>query len=156
MRIRRIITGHDADGKAGIVIDEMSSDLVHVRPGATFCNVWSATLPADNDDPSDGAKQIVGTAMRGRSVFRVIEYGPGVAPRNHRTDSIDYGVVMSGEIVMHVDDQAVSLRAGDVFVQRGTIHNWVNPGDAPCVIAFVLIDANPVTLADGRPLPATG
>ena len=65
-------------------------------------------------------------------------------PRNHRTNSIDFAVVMSGEIDMELDDEVVRLKAGDVMVQRGTIHDWVNNGDKPCVIAFVLIDAAPV------------
>jgi quercetin dioxygenase-like cupin family protein len=82
-------------------------------------------------------------------VFRVIEYAPGVTPRNHRTDSIDYAVVLSGEIDMELDDQLVHLGAGDVLVQRGTIHNWVNRSNAPCVIAFVLIDAKPILPAHG-------
>lgn len=155
MQIRRIVTGHKPNGEATILIDEASNDMVSFRPGATVCNIWSAALPADNDDSTDGAKQIVGTAMKGRSVFRVIEYAPGVAPRNHRTDSIDYAMVLAGEITMEIDHEAVVLRAGDVLVQRGTIHNWVNRGDAPCVIAFVLIDAAPVTIA-GDAMTAVG
>jgi quercetin dioxygenase-like cupin family protein len=149
MQIRRVVTGHKPNGDATILIDEPSNDVVSFRPGATVCNIWSAAFPADNADPNDGAKQIVGTAMKGRSVFRVIEYAPGVAPRNHRTDSIDYAIVLSGEITMEIDYEAVVLRTGDVLVQRGTIHNWVNRGDVPCVIAFVLIDAEPVTIAGG-------
>jgi quercetin dioxygenase-like cupin family protein len=78
-----------------------------------------------------------------------------VAPRNHRTDSIDYAVVLSGEIDMELTDSVVHLKAGDVLVQRGTIHNWVNRGTQPCVIAFVLIDAKPVE-ADGKVLNAVG
>ena len=150
MKIRRVVTGHKEDGEATVLIDELSQDVVSFRPGATVCNVWSAPLPADNSDPADGAKQIIGTAMSGRSVFRVIEYAPGVAPRNHRTASIDYAVVLSGEITMEIDHEMVSLRAGDVLVQRGTIHNWVNSGSAPCIVAFVLIDASPVSVAGGE------
>jgi quercetin dioxygenase-like cupin family protein len=75
-------------------------------------------------------------------VFRVLELEPGAAPRNHRTDSIDYAVVISGEIDMEMDDTVVHLKAGDVLVQRGTIHNWVNNGTEPCVIAFVLISSD--------------
>ena len=93
--------------------------------------------------------------MKNGTVFRVIEFAPGVAPRNHRTDSIDYAVVMSGEIDMELDDSVVHLKAGDVLVQRGTIHNWVNRGSAPCVMAFVLIDAKPVEI-DGNVLRAEG
>jgi quercetin dioxygenase-like cupin family protein len=88
-------------------------------------------------------------------VFRVVSFGPGVAPRNHRTDSIDYAVVMSGEIDMELDGTSVHLKAGDVLVQRGTIHNWVNKGTVPCVIAFALIDAKPVS-AGGKKLDAQG
>jgi quercetin dioxygenase-like cupin family protein len=78
-----------------------------------------------------------------------------VAPRNHRTDSIDYIVVMSGEIDMELDDSTVHLKAGDVMVQRGTIHNWVNRGTQPCVLAVVLVDAKSVE-AGGKVLNAVG
>jgi len=80
---------------------------------------------------------------------------PGVSPRNHRTDSIDYAVVMSGEVDMILDDTTVHLNAGDVLVQRGTIHNWINRGTEPCVIAFVLIAAKPV-MVGGKVLQAQG
>jgi len=74
-----------------------------------------------------------------------VRYQPGVAPRNHRTDSIDYAVVIAGAIEMELDDGVVvNLKAGDVLVQRGTIHNWVNRGTEDCVVAFVLISARPV------------
>jgi quercetin dioxygenase-like cupin family protein len=72
----------------------------------------------------------------------VVEYEPGVTPRPHRTDSIDYAVVMSGEIDMEMDDTVVHLKTGDVLVQRGTKHNWVNRGTVSCVIAFVLISSD--------------
>jgi len=87
-------------------------------------------------------------------VFRVVSFGPGVSPRNHRTDSVDYAVVMSGEIDMEMDGTTVHLHAGDVLVQRGTIHNWINRGTVPCRIAFVLISAKPV-VRGGSVLGAT-
>ncbi len=87
--------------------------------------------------------------------FGLCAIEPGVAPRNHRTESLDYAVVISGEIDMELDDSVVHLKAGDVLVQRGTIHNWVNRGTEPCVIAFVLIAAEPVRRA-GLLLPAKG
>ena len=95
------------------------------------------------------------TAISNGSVFRVVSFGPGVSPRNHRTDSIDYAVVMSGEIDMDLDGEVVHLKAGDVLVQRGTIHNWINKGTVPCVIAFTLVSAKPVTV-DGKTLNAQG
>lgn len=144
MQVRRVVTGHKTDGKATVLIDEISQDVVNPRKGCTFFNIWSTKLSADNNDDRDGAKEIVGTAMKDKAVFRVIEYAPGVAPRNHRTNSIDFAVVLSGEIDMTLDDEIVHLKAGDVLVQRGTVHDWINHGDKPCVIAFVLIDAAPV------------
>jgi len=156
MNVRRVVTSHDADGKAVVAIDEVSRDVVSFRKGATIANIWStAGFPVDNMGEKDTAKEITATTRAGGTVFRVIEYAPGVTPRNHRTDSIDYAVVLSGEIDMELDDQLVTLRAGDVLVQRGTIHNWVNRYDKPCVIAFVLIDARPVE-HDGKPLAAHG
>jgi quercetin dioxygenase-like cupin family protein len=155
-KVRRVVTSHDANGKAVVAIDEVSRDVVSFRPGATITNVWStAGFPVDNNRLADTAKEITGTTRDGGTVFRVIEYAPGVAPRNHRTDSIDYAVVLSGEIDMELDDQVVTLHAGDVLVQRGTIHNWVNRSTAPCVIAFVLIDAKPVEHG-GKVLQAHG
>ena len=106
--------------------------------------IWTTDgLPVDfAEDGEDKAAREIGTTIPGGSVFRVVEYGPGVTPRNHRTDSIDYAVVISGEIDMEMDGANVHLRAGDVLVQRGTIHNWVNNGTETCVIAFVLISAH--------------
>ena len=152
MKISRVVTSHDDKGKAVVAIDEVSRDVVSFRPGATVANIWStAGFPVDNNGLRDTAKEITATTRAGGTVFRVIEFAPGVAPRNHRTDSIDYAVVLAGEIDMTLDDQVVTLRAGDVLVQRGTIHNWINRSAAPCVIAFVLIDAKPVE-HDGKPL----
>jgi len=82
-------------------------------------------------------------------VFRVVQYEPGVSPRNHRTDSLDYAVVISGEIDLDLDGTMVHLTQGDVVVQRGTVHNWVNRGSEPCVIAFALIAAEPVKRGGG-------
>jgi quercetin dioxygenase-like cupin family protein len=151
MQIRRVVTGHKTDGKATVLIDEMSKDLVSFRKGANVYNIWSTkNLPANNDDATDGAKGIAGTTVKGGSVFRVIEYEPGVLPRNHRTDSIDYAIILKGEIEMELEDECVRLRAGDVLVQRGTIHNWVNRSNETCIIAFVLIDALPATIGGAR------
>jgi len=156
LTLRRVVTGHDANGKATVLIDEQVKNAFSARPGAEFSVIWSTdTLPASNDGNEDPSNKKIGTYIEGGSVFRVISFGPGVAPRNHRTDSIDYAVVLSGEIDMTLDDETVRLKAGDVLVQRGTVHNWINNGTEPCVIAFVLISAKPVEI-DGKPLPAHG
>lgn len=157
LQIRRVVTGHTKDGHAKVEIDEIATNVISNRPGASSCVVWSTkNFPVDNDGFADPTKASFKTTVEGGSVFRIVRYEPGVSPRNHRTDSIDYAVVMSGAIEMELDDGVVvKLKAGDALVQRGTIHNWVNRGPEVCVIAFVLISAKPVT-ADGKPLTAVG
>jgi mannose-6-phosphate isomerase-like protein (cupin superfamily) len=156
LQIRRVVTGHDASGRAVVKIDEVAKNLVSSRPGATACVVWTTEgFAIDNTGEEDAGLRKTGTTLDNGTVFRILELAPGVSPRNHRTDSIDYAVVMSGEVDMELDDAKVHLKAGDVLVQRGTIHNWVNRGSEPCVIAFVLIAAKPVT-ASGKVLRAEG
>ena len=123
LNIRRVITEHDSAGNAVVAIDERCTNVISRRPGHQSCVAWTG---------DDG------------TIFRIVEYQPGVAPRMHRTETVDYAVVLSGEIDMQLDQAMVHLRAGDVLVQRGTIHNWVNRGTEPCVIAFVLAAAKPV------------
>jgi quercetin dioxygenase-like cupin family protein len=144
INIRRVVTGHDAHGKAIVRIDDVGAHVASGRPHMTRQLIWTTNdLPVHFAEHGEdkGAREI-GTTIKNGSVFRVIEFEPGVAPRNHRTDSIDYAVVMSGEIDMEMDDTVVHLKEGDVLVQRGTIHNWVNKGMEPCVIAFVLISSD--------------
>jgi quercetin dioxygenase-like cupin family protein len=154
--IRRVVTGHDAQGKARVLIDEKVKNVFSQRPGAHYSVIWSSdTLPANNDGDEDPTGRKIGTTVPGGSVFRIVSFGPGVSPRNHRTDSIDYAVVMKGEIDMDLDGEVVHLKAGDVLVQRGTIHNWINKGSEPCIIAFTLVAAKPVS-AGGKTLNAQG
>ena len=144
INIRRVVTGHDTNGKAVVRIDDVGAHVARGRPNMSRQLIWTTNdLPVhfSEDGEYKGTREI-GTTIKNGSVFRVIEFEPGVAPRNHRTDSIDYAVVMSGEIDMEMDDTVVHLKAGDVLVQRGTIHNWVNNGTGPCVIAFVLISSD--------------
>ena len=156
LKVRRVITGHDNSGKAIVKIDEVVNDLKVGRPGATVAPIWTTEgFPVNNDGHDDAATRQVGTTLAGGTILRVVEFSPGVQARNHRTDSIDYAVIMSGEIDMEMDGTMIHLKAGDVLVQRGTIHNWINNGTAPCVIVFALIDAKPVT-AGSTVLKAVG
>ena len=149
--IRRVVTGHDANGKAIVAIDEPCRNIRSGRPHHQSCVVWSTgEFPADNSGDADGGVRPVGSTDPNGTVFRIVRYEPGVAPRNHRTESIDYAVVIEGEIDMELDGASVHLEAGDVLVQRGTVHNWVNRGKEPCVIAFVLVAAKPVERAGLR------
>ena len=145
--IRRVVTGHDANGKAIVLIDDVTP-ATSARPGTQASVVWTTQgFPVNNDTSEDTSGNATGTTLAGGTVFRIVEFGPGNTPRNHRTDSIDYAVVMSGEIDMEMD--------GYVVVQRGTVHNWINSGTEPCVIAFSLIDAKSVE-AGGKKLEAHG
>jgi len=157
LQIRRVVTGHSAEGRAKVEIDENVNNVISNRPGASSSVIWATKgFPVNNDGFSDPTSGSFKTTVEGGTVFRVVRYEPGVTPRNHRTDSIDYAVVISGAIEMELDDGVVvKLKAGDVLVQRGTIHNWVNRGTEDCIIAFVLISARPVKAGTGS-LEAVG
>jgi quercetin dioxygenase-like cupin family protein len=135
----------------------MSTNLRSARPKATACVVWTSQgFPIDNTGGADEGLRETGTTLDNGSVFRILELQPGNTPRVHRTDSLDYAVIMSGEIDMELETgEMTHLKAGDVVVQRGTVHNWVNRGTEPCVIAFVLIAAKPVEVG-GKVLAAFG
>jgi quercetin dioxygenase-like cupin family protein len=156
MQIRRVVTGHNDQGKAIVAIDDVL-EFGSSRPGTGARVIWTTTgFPVSNEGSADTKDGASATTLANGTVFRIVEFGPGNSPRMHRTDSIDYAIVMSGEIDMELDDGAtIQVKAGDVLVQRGTIHNWVNHYAEPCRIAFVLIDAKPVA-AGGQALHAIG
>ncbi len=156
LQLRRVVTGHDATGKAVVTIDEVARSAASARPGVSTCVAWTSEgFPVDNNGAADEASRQTGTTHANGTVFRIIEFGPGNAERNHRTDSLDYAVILSGEFDMDLDGTYVQMKAGDGIVQRGTIHNWINRGTEPCVIAFVLIAAHSA-VAGGKVLPAVG
>lgn len=138
MKTRRIVTGLNAKGKACVVGDH-EIESVPGRPGFSHTLLWATKdLPPTLTD-EDPATWQIGTTIADGSVFRVIQYDPGVAKRWHATDSIDYAIIVSGEIDMQLEEGEVHLSAGDVVVQRATVHNWVNREREPCIVAFVLI-----------------
>jgi quercetin dioxygenase-like cupin family protein len=147
LHVRRVVTGHDPQGKAIVTSDEVLSNVTSRRPGQEGCVVWATDrIPADNLDPDDGSRKTAGTTVPNGAVFRIVRYEAGAIGHMHRTQSLDYGVVLSGAIVLELDDGAqVALAAGDVLVQRGTIHNWINRGAEPCIIAFVLVASLPIS-----------
>jgi quercetin dioxygenase-like cupin family protein len=138
MKIRRVVTANDNDGKSCIKWDN-EIEAISGRPGFSRYPMWATKkLPAEQTG-EDPIKWEIGTTIAGGSVFRLGRYEPGVAERWHRTDSIDYAIVVSGEMWMQLDKEEVHLKAGDVVIQRGTIHNWANRGKEPCLMLFVLI-----------------
>ena len=157
LKVRRVVTGHDANGRAVIIKDSVAENIVRKRPGYESCVIWATEdFPADNDDPTDGATRNVPTTVPNGTVFRVVRYEPGVVPRVHRTDSLDYAIILSGEIDMELEKgEETHLKAGDVVVQRGTVHNWIHRGSEPCVIAYVLTSAKGLSVG-GKAVPAFG
>ena len=175
-RHRRLVTGHDAKGRSVVLMDGESpySFSLEKAGGLQLTELWETrSSPADNSDAKDAADHERRIApVDGGTVFRIIEYPPDRErlatlspdtffaemgaqaadparrrhPGMHRTHTLDYCVVLSGEIWAVMDEGEVLLRAGDCLVQRGTNHAWSNRTDEPCTIAFVLVSAKPLTL----------
>jgi naringenin degradation protein FdeH len=169
--IRRVVTTLDASGKAVVLFDGNDPHRVERAEAAVVSHlVWITNeTPADVSGTADRASVTIGIPPPpGGSVFRIVDFGPmppaveqlppdtlhkeigahapkkGRPPRHpvmHRTCTIDYAIIMEGEIDMLLDEGEIHLEAGDVVVQQGTNHAWVNRGTKPCRIAFVLIDA---------------
>jgi naringenin degradation protein FdeH len=168
--IRRVVTTIE-DGTAVVLFDGANPHKRLRPQRATVSRLLWVTdrTPADLKGAADRAAVEIGTAPSpGGSIFRIVDFPPtppevdrldpgyrqhqlgdaapkkGRPPRHplmHRTRTVDYAIVMAGEIDMLLDETEVHLKAGDVLVQQGTNHAWVNRGSEPCRIAFVLIDA---------------
>ena len=141
---RRVVTGHDAAGKA-MVLQDGAAPNVRIRQASGLVStlLWvTDESPADLSGNADRAAREIGIPPpRNGSIFRVLDFPAGAKGEMHRTRSVDYAVVLEGEIDMLLEDADLHLRAGDVLVQQGTPHAWENRGAANCRIAFVLIDA---------------
>ena len=170
---RRVVTGHDENGKSIVVSDEVATQYLERpnRPGVRLTNFWiERGNPVEYDGPTETCTgDFVLHPPKFGSTFRCIEFlpedpevmktldGPSAFaemgaghnivenarhPFMHRTDSVDYAIVLSGEIWMVMDEEEddLLLKAGDVLVQRGNNHAWSNRGTEPCVMAFILMD----------------
>ena len=169
--VRRIVTGHDADGKAVILHDGATPYVAQRGEGNVISLLWITNeSPVDLSHTRDQASQKTGVPPpRNGSICRVVDFAPvkgelpkgidhheilkqmGIDPATqgyvrhpftHRTRSIDYAICLDGEIDMLLDDTEVHVKAGDILVQQGTNHAWINRSGKPCRICFVLIDAH--------------
>ncbi|QEC66851.1 cupin domain-containing protein [Panacibacter ginsenosidivorans] len=147
--IRQVVTGHDKKGNAVFVSDNTFETVAIPSGDAAMTTIWTtATVPADLNDETDGRERDAGTTLKGGSVIRIVDMLPGASSPMHRTNSIDYGIIISGTIELELDNNIFkTLAAGDIIVQRGTIHKWRNPSaETICRIVFVLTEAKPFEL----------
>ena len=156
--IRRVVTGHDANKVAKVLMDAPATNSKGPGTGLVSTLIWStdrtpALVPIGEEIEDMGARMLGSAPPPSGSRFTVIEFPPGVVSAMHRTETIDYVIVIEGEIDMDMDDSTVKLRHGDVMVQRGTNHAWVNRSDKKARVAFVLIDAEPLGI--GHPVHGT-
>jgi mannose-6-phosphate isomerase-like protein (cupin superfamily) len=178
---RRIVTGHDAEGKAIVLFDSPLQAKQRSAGGNGMTMLWTTReFPVDASASTDRAQGHVGVPPTPNgTVFRIVDFAPtpahadpvdhheilismGIDPatqghtrhaNTHRTRTVDYALVLDGEIDMLLDDSEVHVKAGDVLVQQGTNHAWVNNGTKPCRIAFILIDGKtpPAWQQDWKP-----
>ena len=154
-RIRRVVTGHHKNSVAKIIKDGPAENTRYSRPGSSSTLLWStaetpAAMPIGEDAEDMGARILGTPPPPNGSRFIIMEFQPGNEPRMHRTETLDYIVVLAGEIDMDMDDSIVKLKAGDVMIQRGTNHAWANRGTEPARLAIVLLDAQPLGI--GHPI----
>ena len=173
-KIRRVITGHDENGKSVFIVDGDAAAVKEMdsMPGLALTDIWqTGGAPASNAGNADAAdRPVVLEPPANGTIFRVVEFPPdsqwrGRAdardafgsigadhatddssddPMMHKTATVDYLLVLKGEIWAILDDGEVCLKQGDVMVQRGTNHSWSVRTDEPCLLAAVLVSAEPV------------
>jgi quercetin dioxygenase-like cupin family protein len=151
--VRRIVTGHDENNVAKVLIDAPATN--HKGAEARSTLMWITDRNPANiavgEAAEDMGARIVGTPPPANGTrFCVIDFPPNNHPHMHRTETIDYVIVIEGEIEMDMDNSTVKLKAGDIMVQRGTNHAWANRSGKRARVAFVLVDAQPLGI--GKPV----
>lgn len=153
--IRRIVTGHDTQTVAKVIVDGPATNKKYPASNVVSTMIWCtdsmpAQMPVGEGVEDMGARRLGTPPPPNGTRFAVIDFPPGNEGAMHRTETVDYVIVMAGEIDMDMDNSSVHLKAGDVMVQRGTNHSWVNRGTVPARVAFVLIDATPLGIGHPR------
>lgn len=173
-KIRRVVTGHNEAGRSIFIIDGAAQALKEMEsmPGLALTDIWQTNdSPADNRDNLDSAdRPVVLEPPANGTIFRVVEFPPDSAwrgqadahaafdsigaahasdsnsedPMMHKTATVDYLVVLKGEIWAILEEGEVCLKQGDVMVQRGTNHSWSVRTEEPCLLAAVLVNATPL------------
>lgn len=154
--VRRLVTGHDSSGHSVFLSDKTFDPVLAESGDAAMCMLWyEPKTPIDNSTVTGDIDQQPALTLKGGSVLMITEMFPRQSSPFHRTNSMDYGIVIAGTVEIELDNGAVSrLHPGDVIIQRGTIHLWRNPSDSEvCRIAFVLTEASSGAVVNGTPLP---
>ena len=182
-RVRRVLTGHDAQGRSTFIADGPAPNVkeMSAMPGLALTDLWETKgAPASNAGDADAAARAVHLEPpKNGTILRIVEFPPDSAWRNrtdgkdgfksigaghvqdrksadpmmHRTATVDYIIVLKGEIYAIMDTGEKLLRAGDILVQRGTNHSWSVRTSEPCIVAAVLVSAKPVGAASKRKPP---
>ncbi|MFK8031335.1 MAG: cupin domain-containing protein [Gammaproteobacteria bacterium] len=154
-KFRRIVTGHNAQGRAVFRSINTLEPIMIASGDAAMATIWTTgELPIDLNDETDGLDRDPGLTLKGGSVIRICDMLPGGESPMHRTNSLDYGIVISGEVELELDDGVIEVcKQGDVIVQRGTVHLWRNTTNEPCRIVFILTESKGPYLQNGSPLP---
>ncbi|RMI28828.1 cupin domain-containing protein [Nocardia stercoris] len=152
---RRVVTGHDSKGRS-IVVSDSVVEAFEASPTALAMRLWATDeFPSNNADERDGAQLIEAFAPENGTAFYLVDWAPDSEFPAHRTSSIDYGVVLSGELEAVLDGgHIVRLGPGDSIVQCGTMHAWRNPTGEWTRTAFVMATSRQLSV-DGRALEPT-
>jgi hypothetical protein len=183
-RVRRVLTGHDADGRSTFIADATAPNVKEMPsfPGLALTDLWETKrAPASNAGDADAAARPIRLEPpKNGTILRIVEFPPDASrpkdadgaagfkaigaghaqdkhsadPMMHRTSTVDYIIVLRGEIYAIMESGEKLLRAGDILVQRGTNHSWSVRGTEPCIVAAVLVSARPAASARGYPRPA--
>jgi len=175
-RVRRVLTGHDAEGQSTIIADGFAANMMEMPAGSGLAvtELWETSVPADNAGTQDaGNRKVRLEPPENGTLFRIVEFPPDSRwqnrpdardwakaleathapdrsssdPMMHKTSTVDYIVVLKGEIHAILDKGETLLKPGDVFIQRGTNHSWSVRGSEPCIVAVVLVHAKPLVSA---------
>jgi mannose-6-phosphate isomerase-like protein (cupin superfamily) len=182
-RVRRVLTGHDAEGRSTFIADGEAPNVKEMPhfPGLALTDLWETKgAPASNAGGADAADRPVRLEPpKNGTLLRIVEFPPdhtrprgsdgsegfkaiGAAhaqdrhssdPMMHKTNTVDYIIVLRGEIYAIMETGEKLLRAGDILVQRGTNHSWSVRGNEPCIVAAVLVNARPAATRRGSSRP---
>lgn len=182
-RVRRVLTGHDASGRSAFIADGLAPNVKEMAsmPGLALTDLWeTGAAPASNSGDKDAAERPVRLEPpKNGTLLRIVEFPPDSAwrqgadagaafksigaghakdrassdPMMHKTSTVDYIIVLKGEIYAIMETGEKLLKAGDILVQRGTNHSWSVRGNEPCVVAAVLVSAKPVGASKKKSTP---